>query len=52
MGVASLAVLLAGHRSATTLARAGLLDTDNPKVLDKADRLFATAYAPWCSDIF
>jgi predicted acetyltransferase len=52
MGVASLAVLLSGHRSATTLARAGLLDTDNPKVLDKADRLFATAYAPWCSDIF
>jgi predicted acetyltransferase len=52
MPAASLAVLVSGHRSATTLARAGLLDAGNPKALDKADRLFATRYAPWCNDGF
>lgn len=52
MGVASLAVLLSGHRSGTTLARAGLLDAGNPKALTKADRLFATAHSPWCADGF
>ncbi len=52
MPAASLAVLVSGHRPATTLARAGLLEAGNPKALAKADRLFATAFAPWCSDNF
>ena len=52
MRVASLATLLAGFRSATHLARAGLLDAADDRVLGRADRLFATAYAPWCNDDF
>jgi predicted acetyltransferase len=52
MPVASLAVLLSGHRSATTLARAGLVDAADTKALARADRLFATDYAPWCNDNF
>ena len=52
MPVSSLAVLLSGHRSATTLARAGLLRPRHPDVLTRADRVFATAYAPWCNDGF
>jgi predicted acetyltransferase len=52
MPVSSLAVLLSGHRSATTLGRAGLLDAADGDVLQRADRLFATAYAPWCNDSF
>jgi predicted acetyltransferase len=52
MPIASLAILLSGHRSATALARAGLLDAPEPKSLIKADRLFATDYAPWCNDSF
>jgi predicted acetyltransferase len=51
MDVSSLAVLVAGHRSATTLARAGLVSADE-KALATADRMFATAYAPWCPDLF
>ena len=50
--VSSLAVLLSGHRDATTLARAGLLHAKNDGVLARADRVFATAYAPWCNDSF
>ena len=49
---ASLAVLLSGHRSATQLARAGLIDATGPAALRIADRLFATDYAPWCADGF
>jgi hypothetical protein len=49
--VAALAVLLAGHRSATQLARAGLVAADE-KALRVADGLFATTYAPWCPDGF
>jgi predicted acetyltransferase len=52
MSVSSLAVLLSGHRSATTLARAGLLRPKDDTVLTRADRVFATAYAPWCNDSF
>ena len=49
--VAALAVLLAGHRSASQLARAGLVAGD-AKALRLADALFASAYAPWCPDGF
>jgi predicted acetyltransferase len=49
--IASLAVLLAGHRSATQLARAGLVDGDE-KALGVADGLFATTFTPWCPDGF
>jgi predicted acetyltransferase len=49
--VAALAVLLAGHRSATQLARAGQVAGDD-KALRVADALFATAYSPWCPDGF
>ena len=50
--VRALAVLASGHRSATALARAGLLQAVDEKVLAQADRIFATAYAPYCSDGF
>ena len=52
MSASSLAVLVAGHRSTTTLARAGLLEASDQDALARADRLFATAYAPWCNDDF
>jgi predicted acetyltransferase len=52
MPVSSLAVLLAGHRPATTLARAGRITVGDPKALQRADRLFATDHAPWCNDDF
>jgi predicted acetyltransferase len=52
--VSSLAVLLSGYRSATSLARAGLLTpgASGEAVLRRADRVFATEYAPWCNDSF
>lgn len=49
--VAALAVLVAGHRSATQLARAGLV-AGGAKALRVADALFATSYAPFCADGF
>ena len=52
MPAASLAVLVSGHRPATTLARAGVLDAVDDKALGRADRLFATNFAPWCNDSF
>lgn len=52
MPVASLAVLLSGHRTATTLARAGRVDGADDAMLRRLDRLFATAFAPWCADGF
>ena len=51
MPASSLAVLVSGHRSASFLGRAGRLDGD-PAALARADRLFATAHAPWCNDNF
>ena len=50
--VAALAVLLAGHRSATQLARAGLVAGGDEKALRTADGLFTTTYAPFCPDGF
>ena len=47
-----LSVLLSGHRPATTLAHAGLLEVGNEKALPVADRLFATTFAPYCADGF
>ena len=52
MPVSALAILLAGARSATQLARAGRLEAADERVLGRADRVFATAYAPWCNDSF
>jgi predicted acetyltransferase len=49
--VAALAVLIAGHRSAGQLARAGLVAGD-AKAVRAADALFATSYAPFCADGF
>ena len=48
----SLASLLAGHSSATPLARAGLLDARDDATLRRADRMFATGYRPFCSNGF
>jgi predicted acetyltransferase len=48
----SLASLLAGHSSATQLARAGLLDGKDDAALGRADRMFATAFRPFCPDGF
>jgi predicted acetyltransferase len=48
----SLASLLAGHSSASQLARAGLLDAKDDGVLTRADRMFATAFRPFCPDGF
>lgn len=51
MPVASLAVLMSGHRPASVLARAGRVEGD-PKAIARADRLFVTDHAPWCNDGF
>ena len=50
--VSSLAVLVSGFRSASVLARAGRLEAADARALLRADRLFATTHAPWCSDNF
>jgi predicted acetyltransferase len=52
MRVNSLATLLAGHRSATHLARAGLIEASDAATLGTADRLFRTEYAPHCPNHF
>ena len=49
--VAALAVLVAGHRSASQLARAGLV-AGNDTALRVADELFARTFTPWCPDGF
>ncbi len=48
----SLASLLAGHSSASQLSRAGLLEAKDDGVLTRADRMFATAFRPFCPDGF
>ena len=52
MSVSTLAVLVAGARTATQLAQAGLVEAAAPPALTRADRMFATAHAPWCNDSF
>lgn len=52
MPINSLASLLSGHRSATRLARAGLLESPDTAALRTADRLFRTEYAPFCPNDF
>jgi predicted acetyltransferase len=52
MPVARLSQLLSGFASATQLARAGLIEAREPAALGVADRLFATAYRPYCQDGF
>lgn len=48
----TLASLISGHSSATNLARAGLLEARDERALRTADRLFETAYRPYCPDGF
>ena len=50
--VARLAQLLSGYASASELARAGLIEVNEPSVLATADAMFATAYRPYCQDGF
>ena len=52
MPVNSLASLLSGHRSATRLSRAGLLESADTTALRTADGLFRTEYAPFCPNDF
>ncbi|OAI41095.1 hypothetical protein AYO38_04550 [bacterium SCGC AG-212-C10] len=52
MPLNTLASLLAGHRAATHYQRAGRLTANSDNALRAADRLFATAYAPFCSNGF
>jgi predicted acetyltransferase len=52
MRPAQLSVLLAGNAPATQLARAGLIEAADEAALKRADRIFATDYAPWCPDGF
>jgi predicted acetyltransferase len=50
--VARLAQLLSGYASASELARAGLIEVNEPSVLGTADAMFATAYRPYCQEGF
>jgi len=52
MPESSLASLLSGHRSATHLHRAGLLEAADPTTLRLADTLFRTEHRPFCPNIF
>jgi predicted acetyltransferase len=52
MPARTLAMLASGHTSATQLARWGLLESRDDATLRLADRLFATAYRPYCPDGF
>ncbi|MEO6398001.1 MAG: GNAT family N-acetyltransferase [Tepidiformaceae bacterium] len=48
----TLATLVSGHRSATFNHRAGLLTASDPAILQTADALFRTEYAPHCPNGF
>ncbi len=48
----ALATLLAGHRSATHLARAGRIEAVSSEALRIADAIFATKYPPNCPNNF
>ncbi len=48
----ALASLIAGHSSASFLARAGLIEAPTVSALRIADELFRTDYAPHCPDDF
>ena len=48
----ALASLLAGHRSATHLQRAGRIEGASEQALRLADRIFRTEYAPHCPNGF
>lgn len=52
MPVNTLAGLLAGHRTATNYQRVGKLDSTSDAALKTANRIFATEYAPHCSNHF
>ena len=48
---ASLGALYLGGTSASQLAHAALV-TGEPAALERADRMFASAVAPWCPEVF
>ncbi len=48
----ALAIIAGGHQPASWLARGGIIPTAPSAVLDTADALFRTAYAPYCADHF
>lgn len=52
MPINSLASLMAGHRSATHLARNGLITAQDERALAVADELFHTVYPPNCPNGF
>ena len=52
MPINSLASLMAGHRSATALARNGLITAHDERGLAVADELFHTVYPPNCPNGF
>ncbi len=52
LGVADLGALYLGGARATVLERAGRVQERRPGALDTADRLFATALAPFCATHF
>ena len=52
MPMNTLSGLITGYRTATYYQRAGLLDGSSAQALKTADRIFATEYAPHCSNHF
>ncbi len=52
MPINSLASLMSGHRSATALARIGLITAHDDRALPVADELFHTVYPPNCPNGF
>ena len=52
MAVDALGSLYAGGVTATTLAAAGRLEECTPGALTRADAMFRTPRAPWCSTWF
>lgn len=52
MPINTLAGLIAGHRTATHYQRAGRLEGTSDEALKRANRIFATEYAPHCSNNF
>ena len=51
MNRSALGAILLGNVAPSRLARAGLIHGE-AQALERADRMFATAAAPWCAEIF
>jgi predicted acetyltransferase len=48
----ALAQLFSGYLTPSNAALVGLIEVQRPEALAAADRLFATAYPPFCADVF